>query len=128
MEKKSLSKIKLLLIILIAILILGSAIGITLLCITYDYSFLVLFFMNLPFSILIYYSFYYLNKHFENKQKASKTFLISVILRFISILLSLVLSFIFLYFTSKTTMPSILYILVPVILMTLSYVLGVVIK
>ncbi len=80
--------------------------------------------INFVFSFLIYFSLVYLYYGFEDQNKYKKAMFISMGLRFLSILLALGLSILFMVLTNNMVKPNIYYIFMSPTILLVGYLLG----
>ncbi len=111
--------------IFILIAILGLLLGFL---IIKDDKFVITFFISYPFMIIVYITLLFINKNFDNTQKGKLTFLVSTIIRWLSIILSLGFSLLYLYLVDSFNAPSIYYIFISPVLFTIGNILGMTLK
>ena len=99
-------------------------IGITLL-LTLNNSILIsLFGINYPFALILYFSLIYLYHSFEDTSKYKKAMFISMVIRFITIILSVGFSVLFMYLNNYMVKPTLYYIFLSPSILLVSYLLG----
>ena len=99
-------------------------IGITLL-LTLNNSILIsLFGINYPFALILYFSLIYLYHSFEDTSKYKKAMFISMVIRFITIILSVGFSVLFMYLNNYMIKPTLYYIFLSPSILLVSYLLG----
>ncbi len=120
---------KKLLIIGTIFLLINIIIGLILLFTINDPTYFYLFLITLPFILTLYLSFnYYYTNFSSDKTKTSKVILISSSIRILSYILSLALSLIYLYFMNLAKIPEICYVFETLGLLTITSVIGLMVK
>ncbi len=107
-------------ILLIILLIVGLTLYFTL----NTYIPISIFGINFLFSFFIYFALVFVYDAFENSETYKKGMIISTLIRFISILLALGLTVLFMYLTNNMSKPNIYYIFISPTLLLVGYVLG----
>ena len=106
------------------ILVIFAIVGIVFLCALNNYIVISLFGINLVFSFLIYFSLVYLYYGFEDQNKYKKAMFISMGVRFLSIILAIGLSILFMVLTNNMAKPNIYYIFMSPTILLVGYLLG----
>lgn len=120
---------KKLLIIGTIFLLINIIIGLILLFTINNPTYFYLFLITLPFILTLYLSFnYYYTNFSSDKTKTSKVILISSSIRILSYILSLALSLIYLYFMNLAKIPEICYVFETLGLLTITSVIGLMVK
>ncbi|MBO8427028.1 MAG: hypothetical protein IAC58_00490 [Firmicutes bacterium] len=121
--------LKKLLIIGTIFLLINIIIGLILLFTINNPTYFYLFLITLPFILTLYLSFnYYYTNFSSDKTKTSKVILISSSIRILSYILSLALSLIYLYFMNLAKIPEICYVFETLGLLTITSVIGLMVK
>ena len=106
------------------ILVIFAIVGIVFLCTLNNYIVISLLGINFVFSFLIYFSLVYLYYGFEDQNKYKKAMFISMGVRFLSILLAIGLSILFMVLTNNMVKPNIYYIFMSPTILLVGYLLG----
>ena len=99
-------------------------IGLTLYFTLNTYIPLSIFGINFIFSFLIYFALVFVYHAFENTATYKKGMVISTLIRFISIILAVGLTILFMYLTNNMSKPNIYYIFISPTLLLVGYLFG----
>lgn len=106
------------------ILVIFAIVGVVFLCALNNYIVISLLGINFVFSFLIYFSLVYLYYGFEDQNKYKKAMFISMGVRFLSIILAIGLSILFMVLTNNMVKPNIYYIFMSPTILLVGYLLG----